>query len=63
MLVGPFIGGGLAEAFSLQTPFLFAGAVIIGAMAVEYGIGKRAVGAGARVKSVSPNDRLEQLMK
>ena len=35
MLVGPFIGGGLAEAFSLQTPFLFAGAVIIGAMAVE----------------------------
>ena len=46
MLVGPFIGGGLAEAFSLKTPFLFAGVVIIAAMAWSTASGRGQSGRG-----------------
>jgi len=35
MLAGPFVGGALAELFSLRTPFLFSALVILAAIAVE----------------------------
>ena len=42
MLVGPFLGGWLAELFELRTPFLFAGLVILLAVGLEFWLVKRA---------------------
>ena len=42
MLVGPFIGGSLAELFELRTPFLFAGLVMLFAVGLEFWLLKRA---------------------